>query len=132
MPAADGSDACTQADAGWEEGWSTQFIPGSDGKAGEQLWVWPCIQDSDGHEVALPKRRDGTTIKGADSITTVPTTGFGNRLFRGVIDALLTALVPVVTVAITQLGSGADPGIAKLVTIGFTSQAIRSVIVSEH
>jgi hypothetical protein len=134
MPASDGSDACTQHDAEWEEGWSTQFILDPDAK--QQLWVWPCIQDRDGdHDasyVTLPKRRDGKTIKGACPFTTLPNTGFGIRLFRGVIDALLTALVPVVTVAITQLGNSADPGVAKLVTIGFTSQAIRSAIVPDR
>ncbi len=42
------------------------------------------------------------------------------------------ALVPVVTVAITQLGNDVTPGMVKLVTIGFTSQAIRSAILAER
>jgi hypothetical protein len=130
MPAPDGSDACTQPEADWEEGWSTQFIPDPD--ASQQLWVWPCIQERAGNYLTLPKRRDGTTVKGACDFTTLPNTGFGIRLFRGVIDALLTALVPVVTIAITQIGNATDPGITKLVTIGFTSQAIRSAIVRDR
>jgi len=52
------------------------------------------------------------------------------RLFRGFIEAVLTALVPVATVALTQFNSQ-SVGFGKLLVIGFTSQAIRAAVIPE-
>jgi hypothetical protein len=50
---------------------------------------------------------------------------------RGLIDASITAVVPVITVALTQVQNGGDLTVDKLVLLGFTSQAIRAAVVPE-
>ena len=47
---------------------------------------------------------------------------------RGLVDAWITALVPITTVALTQVQ---DTGLDKLVLLGFTSQAIRAAVVPD-
>jgi hypothetical protein len=53
------------------------------------------------------------------------------RLLRGLLDAAITAVVPVIAVAVTQVQNGGDLPIDKLVMLGFTSQAIRAAVVPE-
>jgi hypothetical protein len=50
------------------------------------------------------------------------------RLLRGLLDASITAVVPIITVALTQVQ---DTGLDKLVLLGFTSQAIRAAVVPD-
>jgi hypothetical protein len=52
-----------------------------------------------------------------------------SRALRGVLDAAITAFVPVVTVAVTQRPDDLDLG--KLILLGFTSQAIRAAVIPE-
>jgi hypothetical protein len=53
------------------------------------------------------------------------------RLLRGLLEATITAVVPVITVALTQVQNGGTLGIDKLVLLGFTSQAIRAAVVPD-
>ena len=56
-------------------------------------------------------------------------------MVRGLIDATITALVPVITVAVTQFNNGSgqpsDLDFKALVLLGFTSQAIRAAVVPD-
>lgn len=53
------------------------------------------------------------------------------RVLRGALDASITAVVPVVSVALTHFDKESMLGIDKLALLGFTSQAIRAVVVPE-
>ena len=56
----------------------------------------------------------------------------GARLLRGGVDALVTAIVPVITLAVAQAQSNAvNLEWTTLVSLGLTSQAIRAAIVPE-
>jgi len=111
-------------DESWEEGWSMQYIPSY-----RHFTVTPAIYDSAGNELAIAK--SATSDKGKAEIRVTSTTNASGRAIRGIIDAVITALVPVVTVAVTQVQNGGMISIEKLVLLGFTSQAIRAAILPE-
>jgi hypothetical protein len=108
----------------YEQGWEVQFIP----PRGE-LVVEPELFDASGRPVTI--RSDANPLKGQLKELVGPprTDGALNRTLRGAVDALITALVPVVTVAVTQGAGTLDVG--KLILLGFTSQAIRAAVVPE-
>jgi hypothetical protein len=108
----------------WEEGWTMQYIP-----AGRRFTVEPAIYDSAGNQVAIRKTPDSD--KGIAPIQVARTTGIKKRLFRGAIDAAITALVPVATVAVTEVQNGGALSAYKLILLGFTSQAIRAAVIPE-
>jgi hypothetical protein len=137
----------------WEEGWTIQYIPSF-----SRFIVEPAIYDSAGHELPILKeeagkgtqRKDGRASdrkwawrkgreiadaarnrKGAVEIRVMRATGLSTRAIRGFIDAVITALVPVVTVAITQVQNGEELTADKLILLGFTSQAIRAAVLPE-
>jgi hypothetical protein len=126
----------TSSDDEVEQGWEIQLIP-RDGKTlltpevfdavGEKLQIRPSAKEKDkdkGEEAAQKGVLDFEVAQpGKNTLT--------QRLTRGTIDAVLTAIVPVVTVALTQFQNGGNLGIDKLVLIGFTSQAIRAAIVPD-
>ncbi len=111
-------------DESWEEGWSMQYIP-----SWRHFTVTPAIYDSAGNELAISK--SATPEKGRAEIRVTSTANASGRAIRGIIDAVITALVPVVTVAVTQVQNGGMISIEKLVLLGFTSQAIRAAILPE-
>jgi hypothetical protein len=113
------------ADRGYEHGWEVQFIASRG-----NLVVDPEIYDRSGKRVNIRSKEDAPE-KGQLDETIGPPKSDGPfwRSLRGAADAVLTALVPVVTVAVTQ-GSG-TLDIGKLILLGFTSQAIRAAIVPE-
>jgi hypothetical protein len=89
------------------------------------------VQDSSGKKVPLfnedGKPKDPIHIEvGQQTTSTVY-----SRAVRGLIDASITALVPVFTVAFTQFQNGGDLTVVKLILLGFTSQAIRSAVLPE-
>jgi hypothetical protein len=110
----------------YEDGWQTQFIlpPGDN-------VIEPLVQDISGKKVPLLNEdgipRDPIHIEvGQQTTSTVY-----SRAVRGLIDASITALVPVFTVAFTQFQNGGDLTVVKLILLGFTSQAIRSAVLPE-
>jgi hypothetical protein len=111
-------------DESWEEGWSMQYIPSY-----RHFTVTPAIYDSAGNELAITK--SATSDKGKAEIRVTSTRNASGRAIRGIVDAVITALVPVVTVAVTQVQNGGMISIEKLVLLGFTSQAIRAAILPE-
>ncbi|HEX4274187.1 MAG TPA: hypothetical protein VHZ74_02480 [Bryobacteraceae bacterium] len=106
----------------YESGWHAQFIP-----APGKITITPMLYDHDGKELTI--RKENNKEKGVVPLTVGPPPGNNKRFVRGVIDAAITAVVPVVTVALTQ--NGADLTFDKLVLLGFTSQAIRAAVVPE-
>jgi hypothetical protein len=131
----------------WEEGWTLQYIPSF-----RRFTVEPEIYDSAGHELVIRKVADPPNEqpmgkgrkarqqreqerelerRGIVEIRVARATGVSTRAIRGFIDAIITALVPVVTVAVTQVQNGGALTANKLVLLGFTSQAIRAAILPE-
>jgi hypothetical protein len=119
-----GTSASSEDGDVYESGWYAQFIPGKG-----SITIKPRVYDASGKEVDIRsgdnKDRGTTTCK----VSAPQRNALHNRLLRGLTDAALTALVPVITVALTQLQSGLS--ISKLVMLGFTSQAIRAAVVPE-
>lgn len=111
-------------DESWEEGWSMQYIPSQ-----RHFTVTPAIYDSAGNEVSIGT--SDSSGKGKAEIRVTSSTNASGRAIRGLIDALITALVPVVTVAFTQVQNGGMVSTNKLILLGFTSQAIRAAILPE-
>ncbi|HXE64043.1 MAG TPA: hypothetical protein VN519_10920 [Bryobacteraceae bacterium] len=111
-------------DESWEEGWCMQYIPSY-----RHFTVTPAIYDSTGNEVTITSPDDPE--KGRAEIRVTSITNASGRAVRGIVDAVITALVPVVTVALTQVQNGGMLSVDKLVLLGFTSQAIRAAILPE-
>jgi hypothetical protein len=111
-------------DESWEEGWSMQYIPSQ-----RVFSVTPAIYDSAGNEVSIGT--SDNSGKGKAEIRVTSSANASGRAIRGLIDALITALVPVVTVAFTQVQNGGMLSTNKLILLGFTSQAIRAAILPE-
>jgi hypothetical protein len=133
----------------YESGWESQLIS----QRGD-FTVTAQVYDSSGQEVAI---RSGGPVEESDSRKTAFSGGDGPvesetesqkgvftmtvgapaastlraRLLRGLLDAAITALVPVIAVAVTQAQNGGELPIDKLVMLGFTSQAIRAAVVPE-
>ncbi len=112
----------------YERGWEIQFIPSRG-----VLQVTPEVYDSHGNAVAIRDSSEDTKNKGVVTFEVVPppSNTLTSRLLRGLIDASITAVVPVVTVAITQVQNGGQSDIGQLVLLGFTSQAIRAAVIPE-
>jgi hypothetical protein len=107
----------------WEEGWTMQHIP-----TGRRFSVEPDIYDSVGNQVAI--KIEGSP-KGRAQIRVTRSSDVSKRALRAVIDAVITALVPVITVAVTQAQDAKPLSIRYLIFLGFTSQAIRAAILPE-
>lgn len=109
----------------WENGWEIQFIP----RRGS-VKVTPVVQDSNGIEIEIRKSKKD---QGVDEFDVGPprSNTWRSRLLRGLLDASLTAMVPVITVIVTQLNTNASLPIKDLVLLGFTSQAIRAAVIPD-
>jgi hypothetical protein len=116
-------DAADDGDV-YESGWYAQFIPDRG-----SITITPKVYDASGKDLDI--RSGNNKDKGVTTCQVIAPrrNALHNRLLRGLTDAALTALVPVITVALTQLQSGLS--ISKLVMLGFTSQAIRAAVVPE-
>ncbi len=121
------SDGDPQNDT-YELGWDVQILPSSD-----KMIVIPEIYDATGKEVTIRPLIGAETDKGEFSVDVVaaPSKPLHKRLLRGLIDAALTAVVPVISVALAQINQPGSPSIHTLIVIGFTSQAIRAVVVPD-
>ena len=108
----------------YERGWEVQFI-----SPRGQLVVDPEIYDAKGTPV--PLRAEQHPAKGKLEVPVGSSKADSTiaRTFRGAVDAMITALVPVVTVAVTQGAGTLEVG--KLILLGFTSQAIRAAVAPE-
>jgi hypothetical protein len=119
-----------------EQGWEIQLIP-----RGGKTVLTPDVYDAAGNKLQIrAAAKEKEKAKGEDDgpkgvldfeVGQPAKNSLTQRLTRGTIDAVLTAIVPVVTVALTQFQNGGSLGLDKLVLIGFTSQAIRSAIIPE-
>ena len=123
------------ADDEFEQGWCIQLM-----RTRGVVTLTPEVYEKGGTPVKIRQapgtqgEKDKTPpIKGqlTYEITQPAKSTLSARVTRGFVDAILTAIVPVVTVALTQVQNGGTLGIDKLVLIGFTSQAIRAAIVPE-
>jgi hypothetical protein len=134
-------------DKDYEQGWQIQLI-----RAAGEVTLAPHVYDAKGDELKRLPPENGKAAneeaskkvaeKPADDKTkdskggvlefpvSAPDSNPFKRLFRGFIEAVLTALVPVATVALTQFNSQ-SVGFGKLLVIGFTSQAIRAAVIPE-
>ncbi|HYP06266.1 MAG TPA: hypothetical protein VER03_08510 [Bryobacteraceae bacterium] len=111
----------------YESGWDIQVLA-----RGGELTLTPEVYDTRGEKIEVRKTDETKgvlTVRPQKSLAS----DVSARTLRGIVDAFITAIVPVLTVAITQLQSGSAEGldISKLVLLGFTSQAIRTAIVPE-
>jgi hypothetical protein len=119
------SDRGTTAGEQYETGWHIQLVrkPG-------QLILAPEIYldgqkiSANPDEIAPPKPVELT-------IGPRPLPPIRKRLARAFADSIVTAIVPVVTVALTQTQTNADLTWTTLISLGVTSQAIRSAILPE-
>jgi hypothetical protein len=113
----------------YETGWDVQFI-----RAHDKVTVTPEVYDSTGHPVSI-RGTDGKTPNKGKITFNVEKSKRKPRVVRGLIDATITALVPVITVAVTQFNNGGQPNsdldFKALVLLGFTSQAIRAAVVPD-
>jgi len=110
----------------YEFGWYSQFIP-----VAGSITVAPRIDDAKGAEVTIRNAKDPDKGVIPFEVGAPPRNALHKRLLRGLLDAAITAIVPVVTVALTQVQNGGDLALDKLVLLGFTSQAIRAAVVPE-
>jgi hypothetical protein len=108
----------------YEHGWEVQFIAPRG-----QLEVTPEIYKQSGVPVTI--RSDSNMTKGqlSEQVGRPKSDDALARTLRGAVDAMITALVPVVTVAVTQGAGTLDVG--KLILLGFSSQAIRAAVIPE-
>jgi hypothetical protein len=113
-------------DDSYERGWDTQIIPPRGA-----IKLTPVITDADGNGVTLQPTADPEKGVTNYQVCAPRSNTLNSRLLRGLIDASITALVPVITVALTQVQNGGNLTVDKLVLLGFTSQAIRAAIVPE-
>jgi hypothetical protein len=110
-------------DDNYEEGWESQFM-----LARGDVTIEPEVYDGAGNKMTI--RPSAEPKKGIFDFKVVqcPSNALRARLSRGLLDAAITAVVPVVTVALTQ---AQGTGLGKLVLLGFTSQAIRAAVVPD-
>jgi hypothetical protein len=89
----------------------TSLTPDVYDAVGNKLPIRPAAEEKD------KEKGEGDAPKGVfDFEVTQPAKNtVMQRLARGIIDAVLTAIVPVVTVALTQFQNGGNLGIDKLV-----------------
>jgi hypothetical protein len=112
-----------------ENGWEVQLIlPIGSAR------LTPDVYDFGGKKIAI--RPDPTTekTKGVLDYSVAPNDPIAvtARLIRGLVDAMITASVPVLTVAITQFQTNSTNLTPyTLILLGFTSQAVRAAIIPE-
>ena len=111
----------------YEDDWESQFLL----TRVKGVTVEPEICDATGNKLVI--RPTTEPEKGIFKFDVVqpPANMRHARLARGLLDAAITAVVPVITVALTQVQNGGTMGIDKLVLLGFTSQAIRAAVVPD-
>ncbi len=107
----------------YEDDWESQFM-----LARGSVTIEPEVYDAIGNKMAI--RPSTEPDKGIFKFDVVQSRSdpLHARLLRGLLDASITAVVPIVTVALTQVQ---DTGLEKLVLLGFTSQAIRAAVVPD-
>ena len=111
----------------YEQGWDIQVLVEHN-----PFILTPDVYDAKGLPVDIRKsdpKKGFTDVSPKQSLAlSVPV-----RVARGVADALITAVLPVLTVAVAQIQDWTGPGLGidKLVLLGFTSQAIRTAILPE-
>jgi hypothetical protein len=107
----------------YEEDWESQFM-----LARGSVTIEPEVYDAVGNKMVI--RPSTEPDKGVFKFDVVRSHSdpLHARLLRGLLDASITAVVPIITVALTQVQ---DMGIDKLVLLGFTSQAIRAAVVPD-
>ena len=123
----DGGQGATRIDEDWEHGWEVQFIP----RRGK-VKIMPHVYDRKGVEVAIRSEADKEQGNLELDVEAPSGGAMRSRLLRGFLDAVITAVVPVISVAITQADSGGGLGIDRLTLLGFSSQAIRTAILPER
>jgi hypothetical protein len=107
----------------YEAGWEAQLMlqPGA-------VTIAAMVYDAAGNEIAI--RPDAESAKGVYPFTVERAAGSARaRLMRGLLDAAITAVVPVIAVAVTQARTGSVLPVDELVMLGFTSQAIRAAVI---
>jgi hypothetical protein len=113
-------------DDNYEEDWESQFL-----LSRGSVTVEPEVYDSVGNKVVIrPTTEPEKGIFKFDVVQS-PSNALHARLLRGLLDATITAVVPVITVALTQVQNGGALGLDKLVLLGFTSQAIRAAVIPD-
>ena len=113
-------------DDNYEEDWEAQFL-----LSRGSVTVEPEVYDAVGNKVTIrPEKEPEKGIFKFDVIQS-PANALHARLLRGLLDATITAVVPVITVALTQVQNGGALGLDKLVLLGFTSQAIRAAVIPD-
>jgi hypothetical protein len=108
----------------YEEDWESQFM-----LARGSVTIEPEVYDAVGNKLTI--RPSTEPEKGMFKFDVVRSHSdpLHARLLRGLLDASITAVVPIITVALTQVQ---DTGLDKLVLLGFTSQAIRAAVVPDQ
>lgn len=112
----------------YEQGWETALVlPQGAFKVSPEVYAF------DGKKLNIQSATDTSGPKGVVALDVVSpqSTTLTSRLWRGLIDAIITAVVPVITVALTQFQTHTSLGIGKLILLGFTSQAVRAAILPE-
>jgi len=110
----------------YEQGWEAQFIL----PPGDNI-IKPIVQDRCGAKIQLLNEQGKVDDPLHVQVGQPRSSTLYSRAVRGLIDASITALVPVFTVAFTQFQNGGDLTVVKLILLGFTSQAIRSAVLPE-
>jgi hypothetical protein len=110
----------------YEDDWESQLL-----LTRRSITVQPGVYDATGNELAI--RTSTEPLKGMFEFEVAQPRSMmlHARLLRGLLEATITAVVPVITVALTQVQNGGTLGIDKLVLLGFTSQAIRAAVVPD-
>jgi hypothetical protein len=113
-------------DDNYEEDWESQFL-----LSRGSVSVEPEVYDSVGNKVVIRPSTEPEKGMFKFDVVQPPSNVRHARLLRGLLDATITAVVPVITVALTQAQNGGTLGIDKLVLLGFTSQAIRAAVIPD-
>lgn len=108
----------------YESGWDVQLVP-----TRGQLEIAPIVIHNGAEVLVEPGKIRPTPQLDVKARMTTQTPVA--RALRGLVDAGVTAIVPVLTVAVTQANGSGDQPWTTLIALGFTSQAIRAVIVPE-
>jgi hypothetical protein len=113
-------------DDDYEEDWDSQFL-----LSRGEVSIEPEVYDSVGNKLAIRSATEPDKGIFKFDVVQPPSNVRHARLLRGLLDAVITAVVPVITVALTQVQNGGTLGIDKLVLLGFTSQAIRAAVIPD-
>lgn len=113
----------TTRDDYYEDGWESQFMLGRG-----SVTIEPEVYDATGNKMVIkPSTEPEKGIFKFDVVRS-HSDPLHARLLRGLLDAAITAVVPIITVALTQVQ---NTGLGELVLLGFTSQAIRAAVVPD-